>query len=76
MSDFDSSKLPGGNAMFPSTGDVDRDVEIGRQFMRREALLSEGMCPNGCGPLVTDSPTQSHCQQCPFVYEQFVMGVE
>jgi hypothetical protein len=74
MADFDPSKLPGGDAMFPSTGDADRDAEIGRQFMQREALLAEGMCPNGCGPLTDDTPTKRHCERCPFVQERFVMG--
>jgi hypothetical protein len=72
--DFDSRKLPGGNAMFPTTGDAKRDEELGRQFMRREALLAEGLCPNGDGRLIEDSPTRRHCETCRFVQERFVMG--
>jgi hypothetical protein len=74
MSDFDPSKLPGGNAMFPSTGDADRDAEIGRQFMRSSALLADGLCPNGDGRLIEDSPARRHCETCRFVQERFVMG--
>lgn len=71
---FDASKLPGGNAMFPSTGDAGRDAEVAADIRRSQAYLAEGMCPNGCGPLVVDSPTKRHCERCPFVQERFVLG--
>jgi hypothetical protein len=74
MTDLDARKLPGGNAMFPTTGDAAEDAEIGRQFMRSSALLAEGLCPNGDGRLIEDSPTRRHCEACRFVQERFVKG--
>jgi hypothetical protein len=67
VSDFDPSKLPGGNAMFPSTDDRDQDARIAASIRRHAANEAEGLCPNGCGPITIDSPGENHCQRCGFV---------
>lgn len=64
MPEFDPHKVPGANYMFPSSGDPDQDVLIGRGIIRREALLSEGICPNECGPYVDVDPSLRRCPVC------------
>lgn len=52
---------------FPSTGDPERDAQEAEKIRRREARLSEGMCPNGCAtPMELDTPTERHCPDCGF----------
>ncbi len=71
--DFDPRKLPGGNMSFPSTGDPARDAEEAARIRRSEAARTEGLCPNGCGPMTEDSSSSSHCAACGFVYQRFTL---
>jgi hypothetical protein len=73
VSEFDASKLPGGNAMFPSTGDPEQDAQIAARIRRDAAADAEGMCPNGCGPMTIDSPSEKHCERCNFVHQKFTL---
>jgi hypothetical protein len=74
VSDFDPSKLPGGNFSFPSTGDPERDSEIAARIRRDAGAEAEGICPNGCGPITIDSPTEKHCERCGFIQQSFRLG--
>jgi hypothetical protein len=53
---------------FPSTGDPERDAKIAADFRRHDALMSEGLCPNGCAPMVSDDAHNSHCPVCGFTH--------
>jgi hypothetical protein len=64
---FNPAALPGGNAMFPSTGDAEQDARIAESIRRHAANETEGLCPNGCGPITIDSPSKKHCERCGFV---------
>ena len=55
------------NFAFTSTGNPEQDARIAADFRRHEALESEGLCPNGCGPIVWDDPHNRHCPACRFV---------
>jgi hypothetical protein len=74
VGDFDPSKLPGGNAMFPSTGDPEQDAKIAEGIRRHAANEAEGLCPNGCGPITIDSPSERHCERCGFIHQSFRLG--
>lgn len=69
---FDPSKLPGGNTMFPSTGDPEQDAKIAESIRLHAAREAEGLCPNGCGPITVDSPVEQHCEVCGFIQQKFV----
>jgi hypothetical protein len=58
---------------FPSSGDPDRDAEIAADFRRHDANLSEGLCPNECGPLEEDGDRYHtrRCPKCGFVQQTF-----
>lgn len=64
---MDTSKLPGGNASFPSTGDPEKDLKIAADIRLRAGREAEGLCMNGCGPITIDSATDHHCDICGFV---------
>lgn len=52
--------------------DPDRIVVLGgkpgdkERFLKHDALIRSGMCPNGHGPLETEDGLQ-YCQACNFV---------
>lgn len=71
MTGFDVTKLPGGNVSFPSTGDPEQDAQIAARIRRDAGAEAEGMCPNGCGPMTIDSPSEKHCESCNFVRQTF-----
>jgi hypothetical protein len=54
------------NIGIPSTGDPDRDRAEIDLFILREKRQIEGICPNGCAPLVLDDPYNRHCPTCNF----------
>lgn len=51
---------------FPSSGDPQEDARIAAQIRRNDAYESEGLCPNGCAPIVWDDPYNRHCPVCGF----------
>lgn len=61
-------------AMFPSTGDPERDAEIAAQWRRSDALLSEGLCPNGCGPLTQLDEYTRTCPACGYIHQRASLG--
>lgn len=73
MAEIDASKLPGGNAMFPSTGNAQQDAAIAARIRRDAGAEAEGLCPNGCGPMTIDSPSEKHCEACGFIHQTFSM---
>lgn len=52
----------------PSSGDEATDQQAIRDFIRHQALMDEGMCPNGCGPRVPwdEDASASVCPACGF----------
>lgn len=60
---------------FPTTGDPDKDAEIAAGFRRWEALQSEGLCPNGCAPLVQVDAQTRRCGACGFIGQTFNLYV-
>ena len=52
---------------FPSTGDPEKDAQIARDILRTQALESEGLCPNGCAPIIWDTQYEAHCPTCGFI---------
>jgi len=51
---------------FQSSGDPKKDAEMAVAFRRHDRNWSEGMCPNGCAPLVWSGPHHSDCPVCKF----------
>lgn len=62
-----------GRVMFPSSGDPEKDAEEARSIIRHAANEAEGLCPNGCAPLVRyvengeEWPDAKTCPSCGFV---------
>ena len=54
------------NFAIESSGDDEADQREIRGHMRSRALMDEGLCPNGCGPLVAADPGASTCPVCDF----------
>lgn len=61
------------NFAMPSSGDDEADRRELEEFARRQMLMDEGLCPNGCGPRAPgmvpddDHPEDgSHCPVCGF----------
>ena len=54
------------NFAFESTGDPEKDAEIAMAIRRRLRNESEGMCPNGCAPVVWSDPHNQDCPKCGF----------
>lgn len=50
----------------PSTGDAAKDAQQIDAFVRREKLLIEGICPNGCGPMTMLAVNERECPACGF----------
>jgi hypothetical protein len=59
---------------FVSSGDPDRDGAIMRHHMQSDRRIAEGMCPNGCGPMLQPSPSEQECPKCRFHYERVLLG--
>lgn len=51
---------------FQTSGDAEEDARIAAMIRKTEAMLDEGMCPNGCAPLVWDDPYYHHCPKCAY----------
>ena len=47
-----------------STGDPDEDRKALEQCVVREKRFIEGICLNGCAPMVLDDPYNKHCPVC------------
>lgn len=58
------------NIGMPSTGDPEEDARQIDDFLVREKRLMEGVCSNGCAPMIDDGGGDSHCPKCGFVYHQ------
>ena len=56
------------NFAFISTGNPEKDAERAREIRRHNHLEAEGMCPNGCAPVVWDDQHASRCPKCGFVH--------
>ncbi len=50
----------------PITGDATKDAEIIDSFVLREKRLIEGICANGCGPMIILAPNERECPKCHF----------
>lgn len=62
-----SSEYPSAeNFGIPSTGDPERDRAELELCVVREKRQIEGICPNGCAPMVLDDPHNRHCPKCGF----------
>lgn len=61
-----------GNFSFPSSGNAADDDEFARGFLKRQANIAEGLCPNGDGLLVAPADSGhpewggKRCTVCPF----------
>lgn len=53
-----------GSGMFTSSGDAEADARYEANHRRWEANESEGLCPNGCGPLEWVDAHNTHCPKC------------
>lgn len=51
---------------FVSTGDPEQDAKTAAQIRFNERNTSEGMCPNGCAPVVWSDPHNHDCPVCKF----------
>ena len=49
---------------FPTTGDPEEDARIATDIRRQFALESEGLCPNGCAPLIQIDTQTRECPVC------------
>lgn len=58
-----------------SSGDPEKDSRDIEAFMLHEKRLIEGICPNGCGPMVDDGNGESHCSVCPFQLHEVTIHV-
>ena len=54
------------NIAFVSTGDAAKDDAIAEEFILHEKRLIEGICPNGCGPMVNSDAHNRDCPVCKF----------
>lgn len=52
--------------VFPLSGDPEKDAETAAAMRRQDRNYSEGMCPNGCAPLVWADAHHSDCPVCKF----------
>lgn len=58
----------------PSTGDPEEDARALEAFKLHDARISEGMCPNGCGPMDQVSSCTQECAACGFVSHRFFIS--
>lgn len=58
-----------------STGDPEEDARQIEKFIIREKRLMEGLCSNGCAPMIDDGGGDSHCPECGFSYHQRTLNV-
>ncbi len=49
-----------------STGDPEEDQRQIREFIKSDRLITEGLCPNGCGPMKAINGFDLNCGQCGF----------
>ncbi len=49
-----------------SSGDPEADQRHLEQAHRSERRRAEGICPNGCGPMVYPAPDHQHCPKCKY----------
>lgn len=54
------------NFAFQSTGDPEKDAEIAQRIRRQNHLAAEGMCRNGCAPVVWEDQYTERCPKCGF----------
>ena len=54
------------NVAMPTTGDAAEDARQIDLFILREKRMIEGICPNGCGPMVPSAPNERDCPLCKF----------
>lgn len=50
----------------PTSGDVELDAQRAEAFLIHEKRQIEGICPNGCAPMILDDPHNRHCPKCKF----------
>lgn len=50
----------------PSSGDDAKDQKDLLQAALHQARMDEGICPNGCGPMIWDDAHNQHCEVCHF----------
>lgn len=55
---------------FDRDGDPDKDSPEQAKFRSNDRKISEGMCPNGCGPMIQDGNRQD-CPKCKFSHVVF-----
>ena len=51
---------------FVSTGNLLKNLEIVRSYLRQSSRIEDGVCPNGCAILETPEPGRSVCPVCKF----------
>lgn len=59
-------EMSDGKGMFISSGDAEDDAKFDQMHRRWEANESEGLCPNGCGPLQWLDEHNTHCPACKY----------
>ena len=63
------------NFGFGAAGDTEQDAREAASIRKHMANEAEGLCPNGCAPIIDDSPSERHCPVCGFVGTRVTFGV-
>ena len=58
------------NMSFASTGDPAKDFEIAESIRRSSKRMTEGICANGCAPMIPSGTNSRYCPVCHYFYER------
>ena len=56
------------NVAILSSGDHDADELALWRFQQNDERIQAGMCPNGCGGMITKDEHNAECLRCGFAY--------